>query len=251
MNDKLKVLLFSSFNKKDIEKIKEKSSNIQIENFQSYDSNDTSTFLSLKSNKSNGNLSQEEINKLIIEKLKEITPQENNEQVTPPFYEINQVALTSSSYGTWMIQNKVISNSNLLLTTPYDPRFYLLPFLYKERQYFQSLDQIMQSNKLYQKTFTLNDALLKFQLDKICDIKNQNSDDPINFDPSLVLFKFNEEKFLNFIKEKVEKVKKVIKKINSRITIINDSFLNLPTKQSGKYILLFISLSKYIHNILY
>ena len=94
-------------------------------------------------------------------------------------------------HSSWFFDQRVSSNSALYLGSNLDPRFLIIPFLEKSKSRFCLLDQIIPS-----KIPTTN--ILSWKLDEVCDINDKYGDD-------MIVYRYNEEKVLLWLKSKVER----------------------------------------------
>ncbi|XP_026482668.1 ribonuclease H2 subunit B-like isoform X2 [Ctenocephalides felis] len=108
----------------------------------------------------------------------------------------------SESKRSWFINDTVASNGNLYLSTPIDPLFLILPYLYEScLNQASPLDQILKDPD-----FPATDRLLKCsspeQLSLVADRKGSQD---------LNAYKFNKEKCLSWLATKVNLIAKVLK----------------------------------------
>jgi len=112
---------------------------------------------------------------------------------------VQEVLIFDEKKRSWFVDNNVKSDGKLHLSTPIDPIFLVLPYL-RKLQLAQPLEQC-----LWDEDFPETSRLAQCEnlnLSLIADRKGEES---------LQAFKFNEEKSLNWLRKKVEKVANVLK----------------------------------------
>ncbi len=150
-------------------------------------------------------------------------------------YELQKVNFRK--FNSWFIDQNVSSDSFLYTATKYDPRFILLPFFEKFGQKFSPLEQIIDTSNI--KDCSRLDLSYKnaWKIDEICDINDKFGDD-------MILYRLNQEKSLNWLKNKVINTSKILAKQriekleNSNkcfVDTFNVSFQSIkPNEDSGK-----------------
>lgn len=101
-----------------------------------------------------------------------------------------------SKFGSWFINQRVSSDSFYYIGTRIDPRFLFLPYLEKSSGKFSPLDQIVTIEADCSRISL--DLFNRYNLEDICDTNSKLGD--------IVLFRYNEDKMLKWLKSKVEKV---------------------------------------------
>ncbi|XP_015175436.1 PREDICTED: ribonuclease H2 subunit B [Polistes dominula] len=112
---------------------------------------------------------------------------------------IQEVLAFDENKRSWFIDDNVKSDGKMHLSTPIDPIFLVLPYLRKSPQ-IQPLDQC-----LWDEDYPETPRLAHCQNLKLSLVADRKGDE------SLQAFKYNEEKTLNWLKKKVERVAEVLK----------------------------------------
>ncbi|XP_024868278.1 ribonuclease H2 subunit B [Temnothorax curvispinosus] len=112
---------------------------------------------------------------------------------------VQEVLIFDEKKRSWFIDNNVKSDGKLHLSTPIDPIFLALPYLRKS-QMAQPLEQC-----LWDEDFPETSRLVQCENLNLSLVADRKGDE------SLQAFKFNEEKSLNWLRKKVEKVAHVLK----------------------------------------
>ncbi|TGZ47595.1 Ribonuclease H2 subunit B [Temnothorax longispinosus] len=111
---------------------------------------------------------------------------------------VQEVLIFDEKKRSWFIDNNVKSDGKLHLSTPIDPIFLALPYLRKS-QMAQPLEQC-----LWDEDFPETSRLVQCENLNLSLVADRKGDE------SLQAFKFNEEKSLNWLRKKVEKVAHVL-----------------------------------------
>ncbi|KAL6434230.1 hypothetical protein ACFW04_005980 [Cataglyphis niger] len=160
-----------------------------------HSSTNTWVFLMKRDSLDSSNVAQSEIVKLRH-------PASNKPTVfifSPGNLTVQEVLIFDETKRSWFIDNNVKSDGKLYLSTPIDPIFLVLPYLRKS-QLAQPLEQCLWDED-FPETYRLAQCEnLKLWL--VADCKG---------DKSLQAFKFNEDKSLKWLQEKVEKVAHLLK----------------------------------------
>ncbi|XP_077257903.1 ribonuclease H2 subunit B [Temnothorax americanus] len=112
---------------------------------------------------------------------------------------VQEVLIFDEKKRSWFIDNNVKSDGKLHLSTPIDPIFLALPYLRKS-QLAQPLEQC-----LWDEDFPETSRLAQCENLNLSLVADRKGDE------SMQAFKFNEEKSLNWLRKKVEKVAHVLK----------------------------------------
>lgn len=130
------------------------------------------------------------------------------------YYEVQ--SCTIARHASYFFHNRVSSADNVLMATKFDARFSLLGYFEKAKDKYSPLNQILYpllhnsketgSADLYQKVTT---NPMTFKLGDICDVNDKLGDD-------MILYRYNEQKTMDWLKQKVHKVALVMKKIRER-----------------------------------
>lgn len=112
---------------------------------------------------------------------------------------VQEVLAFDENKRSWFIDDNVKSDGKMHLSTPIDPIFLVLPYLRKSLQ-IQPLDQC-----LWDEDYPETPRLAHCQNLKLSLVADRKGDE------SLQAFKYNEEKTLNWLKKKVERVAEVLK----------------------------------------
>ncbi|KPJ13747.1 Ribonuclease H2 subunit B [Papilio machaon] len=114
-----------------------------------------------------------------------------------------EVMTYSEPYRSWFIGDFVKSDGSILMITPINPLFLVLPRL-KE----QCLNRAV----------PLNDLLSEKGFDKIIDfVKNMDNIGDLKGPAEMKAYKYNEEKTLNWLEERIHKVAKVLNEKNIHV----------------------------------
>ncbi|XP_064615350.1 ribonuclease H2 subunit B-like isoform X2 [Liolophura sinensis] len=110
-------------------------------------------------------------------------------------YEVNKF---TEKYRSWLIDDTVQADGSILLVTPADPVYLVLPYLIASAQSgkYMTLDQIVVDENFSECRRLLSCSGLS-ELSNVADIKG---------DDDLKVFRYNKEKTLSWLKLKVEKV---------------------------------------------
>lgn len=122
---------------------------------------------------------------------------------------VHEVMQFKEDYRSWFIDNAVQKDGSLYMTTPLDPIFMVLPFLISAEKSgkFMQLEQIVEDE-----TFPESGRLC------CCDaIRHVNEVTDVRGDDDFKAYKYNKEKTLSWLRQKVEKVALALaeKKINT------------------------------------
>ncbi|XP_011160526.1 ribonuclease H2 subunit B [Solenopsis invicta] len=112
---------------------------------------------------------------------------------------VQEVLIFDEKKRSWFIDDNVKSDGKLHLSTPIDPIFLALPYLRKS-QLAQPLEQC-----LWDEDFPETSRLARCENLNLSLVADRKGDE------SLQAFKFNEEKSLNWLQKKVEKVAHILK----------------------------------------
>ncbi|XP_013148485.1 PREDICTED: ribonuclease H2 subunit B [Papilio polytes] len=115
-----------------------------------------------------------------------------------------EVVTFNEPYSSWFIGDYVKSDGSILMVTPINPLFLVLPRL---------------KEQCANRAVPLNDLLSEKGFDKIVDfVMNMESIGDLKGAPEMKAYKYNEEKTLNWLEERVHKVAKVLKEKNIHVT---------------------------------
>jgi ribonuclease H2 subunit B len=106
-------------------------------------------------------------------------------------------SIEPKKHASWFINQKVSSSSTFYMASKLDPRFLCLPFLEKYGSKYSPLDQIITLSDLEgcSRIPLLNSS--KWKLEEISDVKDLGDD--------LILYRFNEEKTLQWLNQKIDR----------------------------------------------
>lgn len=119
-------------------------------------------------------------------------------------YELQKTQI--AKYASWFLDQRVLSNKQMLMGTPIDPRFILLPYFEVAGSRYSPLEQIVHSSNI---TTPSNVKVLPLQhwrqwkMDEVFDVNDKLGDD-------MIVFRYNKDKTLAWLQRKVEKVSKVL-----------------------------------------
>jgi hypothetical protein len=131
------------------------------------------------------------------------------------FLELQTLAL-SKQRGSFLIHNRVSSSNHVFVGSKFDPRFSLLSHFYASRERYSPLAQILLpmtevKHTTEGSTELFNDVTnnpQKYKLHEICDVNDKHGD--------MVFYRYNEERVLAWLRNKVERVAHVIWKQRSK-----------------------------------
>ncbi|XP_050307063.1 ribonuclease H2 subunit B [Anthonomus grandis grandis] len=128
---------------------------------------------------------------------------------SPANNSVQEVLTLSESKRSWFIDESVKSDGKMHLSTPIDPIFLVLPYLKKFcSTQAQPLDQLLRDTD-----FPETERLLKSSgLSYLTMIADRKGDEELN------AFKYNEEKTLNWLKKKTERVADILKQKNIHVS---------------------------------
>ncbi|XP_066254414.1 ribonuclease H2 subunit B [Euwallacea similis] len=127
---------------------------------------------------------------------------------SPANNSVQEVLTFNEAKRSWFIDETVKSDGKLHLSTPIDPIFLVLPYLRKYcTTYAQPLDQLLRDEEFPETERLLKSSGLNY-LNMIADKKG---------DEDLNAFKYNEDKTLNWLKRKTERVAEILKQKNIHV----------------------------------
>ncbi|KAK7866351.1 hypothetical protein R5R35_003278 [Gryllus longicercus] len=113
---------------------------------------------------------------------------------------VQEVLTFSENRRSWFIEDTVKSDGKMHLSTPIDPIILILPYL-RKATHIMPLDQLLKDDE-----FPETERLLRVSgLKQITQIADRKGDEELN------AFKYNEEKALNWLHRKAERVAEVLK----------------------------------------
>lgn len=120
------------------------------------------------------------------------------------FFEVQKTQI--AKYGSWFLDQRVSSNKNVLFATPFDPRFILLPYFEKAGSRYSPLEQIVHSSSIPTAANVKVPPLQfwrQWKMEEVFDVNDKLGDD-------MIVFRYNKEKALAWLQNKVEKVAKIL-----------------------------------------
>lgn len=128
---------------------------------------------------------------------------------SPANNSVQEVLTFNEAKRSWFIDESVKSDGKMQLSTPIDPIFLVLPYLRKYcTTHALPLDQLLRDEE-----FPETERLLKSSgLSYLTMIADRKGDEELN------AFKYNEEKTLNWLKKKTERVADILKQKNIHVT---------------------------------
>lgn len=111
-----------------------------------------------------------------------------------------------SKYGSWFLNQRISSNSEFYMATKLDSTYLAIPLLRKCADAYRPIDQIIHPSEEHGRH--LLQCVNRKLLSRICDVKELDED-------NLILYRYNEIKLLNWLKQKVDKTTAVMIKQNS------------------------------------
>ncbi|XP_075235419.1 ribonuclease H2 subunit B [Lycorma delicatula] len=120
---------------------------------------------------------------------------------------VQEVLTFSENKRSWLIEESTKTDGKMQLSTPIDPLFLILPYL-KKASHAVPLDQLLKDDEFPETERLLSSAGLK-HINQIADRKG---------DEDLMAYKYNEEKTLNWLQRKVERVAEVLKQKGINVT---------------------------------
>ncbi|KAL1491158.1 hypothetical protein ABEB36_011798 [Hypothenemus hampei] len=128
---------------------------------------------------------------------------------SPSNNSVQEVLIVDEAHRSWFIDENVKSDGKLHLSTPIDPIFLVLPYLRKLcSKVAQPLNQFLLDDEFPETPRLLKSSGLNY-LNMIADKKG---------DEELNAFKYNEEKTLNWLKKKTERVADILRQKNVGVT---------------------------------
>ncbi|XP_060517245.1 ribonuclease H2 subunit B [Cylas formicarius] len=128
---------------------------------------------------------------------------------SPANNSVQEILTFNEGKRSWFIDESIKSDGKMQLSTPIDPIFLVLPYL---RKYCLTqavpLDQLLRDEEYPETERLLKSSGLNY-LGMIADRKG---------DEELNAFKYNEEKTLNWLKKKTERVAEILKQKNIHVT---------------------------------
>ncbi|EDV21233.1 uncharacterized protein TRIADDRAFT_60250 [Trichoplax adhaerens] len=97
---------------------------------------------------------------------------------------------------SWFVNNTVQQNGALLISTPVDPIFMILPYLAKVKDKFIPMDQILMDDK-FPSCSRLYDCVSANDLAKVCECKGSED---------LFAYRLSTDKLIGWIQRKIERV---------------------------------------------
>lgn len=149
---------------------------------------------------------------------------------------IQEVLTFSDNKRSWFVNDTVNEDGKLLLSTPFDPLFLVVPYLAKATA-TMPLDQLLQDDQFPQTKRLLKCAGMK-HLSEIADQKG---------DPEINAYKLNEEKLMVWLETKIARLTNVLQSKNINVTggSVSATFVQSSTGQAPKEAYL-----KYAHGIM-
>lgn len=147
---------------------------------------------------------------------------------------VQEVLTFSENKRSWFIEDTVKSDGKMHLSTPIDPLFLALPYLRKV-SHAAPLDQLLKDNEFPETERLLSCTGLK-HINQVADKKG---------DEDLNAYKYNEEKTLNWLQRKTERVAEVLKQKGIHVSsgnAVSANFIKTSTDTPESYL-------KYAHGI--
>ncbi|KAF4532940.1 hypothetical protein B566_EDAN000628 [Ephemera danica] len=110
---------------------------------------------------------------------------------------VQEVLSFSENKRSWVIDECVKSDGKMHLSTPVDPVFLVLPYLYKSAGRYEPFEQLLRDED-FPETARLLRTVSSKQLGQIADCKGEDGEEP--------LLRYNEEKTLAWLGRKVRRV---------------------------------------------
>ncbi len=120
------------------------------------------------------------------------------------FFEVQKTQV--AKYASWFVGQRVIPNKDVMMAAPFDPRFILLPYFEKAGSRYSPIDQIVHSSTLNTPANVKIPPLehwKQWRLEEVFDVNDKLGDD-------MIVFRFNKDKTMAWLQNKVEKVAKVL-----------------------------------------
>jgi len=123
------------------------------------------------------------------------------------FCELQFFRPSGSKYGSWFVEQRVVSDGLLYVASPMDPKFLLLPALEKHgAARFSPLEQILAAEA--DGAYMPLRKCQRLELHRMCDVNDQLGDD-------MILYRLNPEKALAWLASKVERTKRALVTLHS------------------------------------
>ena len=110
-----------------------------------------------------------------------------------------QLQKFNSDLNSWAIGDYIVMDGTLMVATPYEPLFLLLPALVKQTERFTTLYDVLYAFDA-EHTALLNLSNIKVDLAMVCDVL-ENDDEPLQ-----PYCKLNEDKLMKWLKKKVDRL---------------------------------------------
>lgn len=118
------------------------------------------------------------------------------------FCELQSFQPSGSKFGSWFVEQRIVTDGRLFVASPLDPKFLLLPVLERHgAQRYSPLEQILAAET--GGAYMPLRACRRLELHRICDVNDQLGDD-------MLLYRLNTEKTLIWLAQKVERTKKAL-----------------------------------------
>mmetsp|Transcript_7135 Transcript_7135/g.10625 ORF Transcript_7135/g.10625 Transcript_7135/m.10625 type:complete len:307 (-) Transcript_7135:66-986(-) len=106
-------------------------------------------------------------------------------------------------YGSWFINQRILSDSSHIIATKIDPKYLILPYLESSGQRYSPLSQIVVPVEGCERINL--DKCTTWNLEDMCDVNDKLGDD-------MILYRFNADKALAWLTNRVNKTASVLRK---------------------------------------
>ncbi len=128
--------------------------------------------------------------------------------LTPSGYlcELQTYRPSGSKFGSWFVEQRVVSDGRLFVASPMDPKLLLLPMLERTATRYSPLEQILAAEG--DGAYMPLKGCLRLELHRVCDENDQLGDD-------MILNRLNPDKALAWLAGKVERTKQALVALDS------------------------------------
>lgn len=121
--------------------------------------------------------------------------------------ELQSFRPSGSKFGSWFVEQRVVSDGLLYVASPMDPKFLLLPVLEKHgAARYSPLEQILAAEA--EGAYMPLRKCQRLELHRVCDVNDQLGDD-------MILYRLNPDKALAWLAGKVERTKRALVALDS------------------------------------
>ena len=145
---------------------------------------------------------------LTVKKFKHPKTNEPRSFLMMPNFEFYELVKYEPEFSSVFIGNFVQSNINMCFATKFNVNYFLISILHIKQGEYVSLDNMFLNDEITNKSVNLKEFIKNEQLDGLFDLEKDNKDD--------VKVKFNLDKCLNWLKNKVFKLEVYLKSVDNK-----------------------------------